>query len=158
MPCLWEHENAFQRSQDPNINKRCDDRRKRRWKTVVEKPPLRVSQICDYTPAQLRRACHRYEPTYTPARDRVNPLKIHKRLITHTFNAITPTQLRSSRDLRVINHAVVRIVSKTIDSKTHFFPTVIAQKLLHSCSVLETAYRTSLRLLPSLQLSLLRRF
>ena len=29
-------------------NKRCEDRRKRRWKTVVEKPPLRVSQICAY--------------------------------------------------------------------------------------------------------------
>ena len=80
--------------------------------------------------------------------------KIHKRLITHTFSTITPTQLRSSRDLRVINHAVVRIVSKT-----HIFsPAVIAQKLLHSCSVLETASRTSLRLLSSLQLSLLRRF
>ena len=60
----------------------------------------------------------------------------------HTFNTITPTQLRSSRDLRVINHAVVRKVSKT-----HFSPAVIAQKLLHSCSVLETASRTSLRLI-----------
>ena len=79
-----------------------------------------------------------------------NPLKIFKRLIMHTFSTITPTQLRSSRDLRVINHAVVRIVSKT-----HFFPAVIAQKLLHSCSVLETASRTSLRLLSSLLLSLL---
>ena len=50
MPCLWEHENALQRSQDPNKNKRCEDRRKRRWKTVVEKPPLLVSQIpvCAY--------------------------------------------------------------------------------------------------------------
>ena len=48
MPCLWEHENALQRSQDPNKNKRCEDRRKLRWKTVVEKPPLRVSQICAY--------------------------------------------------------------------------------------------------------------
>ena len=56
-----------------------------------------------------------------------------------------PTQLCSSRDLRVINHAMVRIVSKT-----HFFPAVIAQKLLHSCSVLETASRTSLRLLSNL--------
>ena len=27
---------------------RCENRRKRRWKTVVEKPPLRVSQICAY--------------------------------------------------------------------------------------------------------------
>ena len=48
MPYLWEHENALQRSQDPNKNKRCEDRQKRRWKTVVEKPPLRVSQICAY--------------------------------------------------------------------------------------------------------------
>ena len=48
MPCLWEHENALQRSQDPNKNKRCEDRRKLRWKNVVEKPPLRVSQICAY--------------------------------------------------------------------------------------------------------------
>ena len=59
MPCLWEHENALQRSQDKKTNMRCEDRRKRRWKTVVEKPPLRVSQIC----AQLRRACHKYVPT-----------------------------------------------------------------------------------------------
>ena len=29
-------------------NMRCEDRRKRRWKTTVEKPPLRVSQICAY--------------------------------------------------------------------------------------------------------------
>ena len=46
-------------------NMRCEDRRKRKWKTVVEKPLLRVSQICayNYTPAQLRRACHKYVPT-----------------------------------------------------------------------------------------------
>ena len=92
--------------------------------------------------------CFIFRPTYKNyiySNISFNPFKIHKRLITHTFSTITPMQLRLSRDLRVINHAVVRIVSKT-----HFFPAVVAQKLLHSCSVLETASRTSLRLLSSL--------
>ena len=47
---------------------RCEDRRKRRWKTVVEKPPLRVSQICAYTrsiEARVSQIC-------AYARDRVN--------------------------------------------------------------------------------------
>ena len=53
MPCLWEHENALQRSQDPNKNRRCEDRRKRRCHKYRYEP----------TPAQLRRACHKYVPT-----------------------------------------------------------------------------------------------
>ena len=48
IPCFWEHENALQRSQGKKTNKICEDRPKRWWKTVVEKPPLRVSQICAY--------------------------------------------------------------------------------------------------------------
>ena len=60
-PCLWEHENALQRLQDPPKSKRCEDRRKRRGKTVVEKPPLRCHKYVP-TPAQLRRACHKYVP------------------------------------------------------------------------------------------------
>ena len=61
MPCLWEHENTLQRSQDSNKNKRCEDRRKHRWKTVVEKPPLRVSQICAYA-RSIEAVCHKYVP------------------------------------------------------------------------------------------------
>ena len=67
-------------------------------------------------------------------------------LYCYYVGTITPTQLRLSRDLRMINNAVARIVSKT-----HFFPAVIAHKLFHSCSVLETTSRTSLRLLFSLR-------
>ena len=68
MPCLWEHKNSLQRSQDKKTNMRCEDRRKRRWKTVVEKPPLRVSQICAYArsiEARVSQIC-------AYARDRVN--------------------------------------------------------------------------------------
>ena len=43
-------------------NMRCEDRRKRRWKTVVEKPSLRVSQICAYT-RSIEAPCHKYVPT-----------------------------------------------------------------------------------------------
>ena len=62
MPCLWEHENALQRIQD-KIKKSCEDRLKRKWKTVVEKPPLYGCHKYVPTPAQLRRACHKYVPT-----------------------------------------------------------------------------------------------
>ena len=70
MPCLWEHENALQRIQDPKTKKRCEDRLKHKWKTVVEKPPLRVSQICAYArsiEAYMSQIC-------AYARDRVKPL------------------------------------------------------------------------------------
>ena len=78
MPCLWEHENALQRSQDPNKNKRCNDRRKRRWKKVVEKPPLWVSQICAYArsiEARVSQIC-------AYARDRVKAEPVLQKNIT----------------------------------------------------------------------------
>ena len=60
-------------------------------------------------------------------------------LIVLTLSTITPRQLCSPRDSRMINHAVVRMVSKT-----RFFPTTVAQKLLHSSSVLETTSRKTI--------------
>ena len=93
MPYLWEHENALQRNQDKKTHMRCEDRRKCRWKTVVDKPPLRVSQICAYArsiEARVSQIC-------AYCRDRVNDaLRIDVVIIE--FRWAGPGQLDGARD------------------------------------------------------------
>ena len=94
-PCLWEHENALQRLQDPPKSKRCEDRRKRRGKTVVEKPPLRCHKYVP-TPAQLRHACHKYVRTPAQLRHACHkyvPTPAQLRHACHKY-VRTPAQLR----------------------------------------------------------------
>ena len=63
MPCLWEHENALQRSQDIKKQEMRGQTKAQLKNRILWRNRRYGCHKYVPTPAQLRRACHKYVPT-----------------------------------------------------------------------------------------------
>ena len=128
---------------------------------------LHRAQLLNYTRAGVRRYSKSATDTYmrcTHITFNCNTHVVYTRKTERTMHGPFNVRAWSVRSLFNCRLTSVFIKRSSVKRTVHgcfflahtvvrhiFFSAVIAQKLLHSCSVLETASRTSLRLLSSLQ-------